>query len=328
MKEQIISMLIGRADYLSGEEISKKLGVTRTAVWKHIKELEQEGFKLEAHPKRGYKLLAYPDIPAYYLLKPLIKTSYCGQSGEYHEIIDSTSDRAKQLATKVPEGYLVSANGQTAGRGRLGRSWESPLGQGLYFSIILYPDLPPFELPKLTLLAGLTLSQALEELGIKPQIKWPNDLLINRRKVAGILTELAAEAERTIFAVVGVGVNIEPFKPSGKFSYPATSLKEHVENISRLKLLAAFLEKFEEQYELFKKGEFASILKQYEKRLAFKEEEVKIIAGNREYGGKLSGLAEDGSLIITDGITTRRFAAGEISIRREEENDVLSHRHW
>ncbi|GAV23196.1 biotin--[acetyl-CoA-carboxylase] ligase [Carboxydothermus pertinax] len=326
MKEEIIAMLIGRQDYLSGEEISKKIGVTRTAVWKHIKELEREGYKFEAHPKRGYKLMAYPDVPAYYLLKPFLKTRFMGRTGEYHNLIGSTNDRAKELAVMgVPEGFLVSANGQTTGRGRLGRSWASPVGQGLYFSIILYPNLPPVELPKLTLLAGLALGQAVENLGVEAKIKWPNDLLIKGKKVAGILTEMSAEAERTIFAVVGVGINIEPLNERESFSYPATFLKEHVAIVSRLKLLASFLGYFEEQYELFKKGEFARILKEYEKRLAFRGEEVKIISGSHEYSGRLSGLADDGALIIQDGFTTRRFAAGEISLRRKEEKDVFSH---
>jgi len=319
MKEQIISMLIGRDDYLSGEEISKKLGVSRTAIWKHIKELEQEGLQIEAHPKKGYKLVAYPDIPAYFLLKPFLSTSYCGQTGEYHEIITSTNDRAKEIAGKVPEGYIVTANAQAAGRGRLGRKWESPRGQGLYFSLILYPYLPPYELPKLTLLGGLALSQTLEELGLKPEIKWPNDILLGGRKVSGILTEMAAEAERTIYAVVGVGVNIEPFALSQEFSYPATSLKEQGIDTSRIKLLAGFLGNFEKHYEAFKMGEFRDILQQYEARLAFKDKEVKVVTAQREYQGKLTGIAEDGSLIISDGEVFRRFAAGEISLRWSEE---------
>ncbi|GAV26053.1 bifunctional biotin--[acetyl-CoA-carboxylase] synthetase/biotin operon repressor [Carboxydothermus islandicus] len=328
MKDEIISMLVKSQDYVSGEEISQKLGVTRTAIWKHIKELKREGYKITAHPRKGYKLEHYPDIPAYYLLKPFLKTSYLGHTGEYHDLIGSTNDRAKELAaSKVPEGFLVSANGQTAGRGRLGRSWNSPSGQGLYFSLVLYPNLPPVELPGLTLLAGLALAQTLEVLGVNVQIKWPNDLLINGRKVAGILTEIAAEAERTIYAVVGIGINIEPLAEEVKssFAYPATALKEHLPEVSRQSLLALFLERFEKLYEEFKKGEFSWSLTEYKRRMAFLGEEVMIITGDREYRGVLHDLGEDGSLIINDGKTIKRFAAGEISLRRKEEGeDVFS----
>ncbi len=196
-------------DYTSGEALSGKLGLSRTAVWKRVEALRTKGYRIDAVPARGYRLVGVPDRLTSLELAPLLSTRELGRTIHHHESLGSTNEVAFRLAQDGAEhGEVVVAEQQTAGKGRRGRVWVSPPGLNLYFSAILRPELPPQRAPELTLVAAVALAEALREFGTEAAIKWPNDVQIEGRKVAGILTELSAEPERVHFVVVGVGVNL------------------------------------------------------------------------------------------------------------------------
>src|SRR5512147_472545 len=209
-EELVLGFLAEAGDeFVSGEAISDKLGLTRAAVWKHVEALRAQGYRIDAVPARGYRLSAIPDRLTPLELRPLLNTHDIGQVLHHFEVISSTNDHARELAEEgAGHGEVVIAESQTGGRGRRGRPWVSPPGRNAYFSVILRPDLPPSRAPELTLLASVALCDALRQANVPAAIKWPNDLLVGDRKIAGILTELASEPERVHWAVVGIGVNV------------------------------------------------------------------------------------------------------------------------
>jgi len=209
-EELVLAFLAEAVDeFVSGEAISDKLGLTRAAVWKHVDALRSQGYRIDAVPARGYRLVGIPDRLTPLELRPLLNTHDVGREVHWFEEIASTNDRAKELADDDAEhGEVVVAETQTAGRGRRGRAWASPARRNLYFSVVLRPDLPPVRAPELTLVASLAICDALRQAGVDAGIKWPNDLLASGKKIAGILTELAAEPDRVDWVVLGVGVNV------------------------------------------------------------------------------------------------------------------------
>src|SRR5690606_19755638 len=194
---------------VSGEDLAARLGVSRTMVWKQIKTLRELGYKITAHPRRGYHLVARPDKLYPWEVVNGLSTQLIGRTIEYYDELPSTNQRAKELLPAVDEGAVILAEMQTAGRGRLGRSWFSPPGTGIWLSIILRPPFSPIELPKLNLLAVVALSRAVKAvLDIRPLVKWPNDLYYQDRKLAGILTEVTGELGRLEHVIMGVGINV------------------------------------------------------------------------------------------------------------------------
>src|SRR5512145_2072069 len=209
-EELVLAFLAEAVDeFVSGEAISDKLGLTRAAVWKHVEALRGQGYRIDAVPARGYRLAGVPDRLTPLELRPLLNTHDLGQVVHWYEELGSTNDRAKELADEGAEhGEVVVAEAQTAGRGRRGRSWASPARRNLYFSVVLRPELPPTRAAEITLVASVAICDALRQAGVEAGIKWPNDLLASGRKIAGILTELAAEPEQVQWVVLGVGVNV------------------------------------------------------------------------------------------------------------------------
>jgi len=302
MQNEIIYFLKQAQGYISGEDISRELKISRSAIWKYMQELRKDGYEILAVPHLGYQLKSAPDkLLAQEILFGL-KTKTMGQRIFHHETLTSTMDTAFRLAVEgEKEGALVVCEGQTKGKGRLGRSWSSPKGKGIYASIILRPQLSPVQVSQLTLLTAVAVCDALRcATKIPVTIKWPNDILINDKKVAGILTELSAEMDRVRFVVVGLGVNVNT--PLNSLPETATSLK-HVaqKQFDRVRLLQEVLVKFEHWYESYKHQGFAHVIVQWKKFSLMLGKRVRISDQGGTVEGEAIDLDESGGLIVQSG---------------------------
>ncbi|WP_256757332.1 biotin--[acetyl-CoA-carboxylase] ligase [Cohnella sp. WQ 127256] len=264
-KENLLSLLeAGAGEYVSGEEISGKLNVSRTAVWKQVRKLEADGYLIEAVPRLGYKLVGKPSRLSIQELLPKLKTKQFGHQLRLLDVIPSTQDELRRLAEQgAAEGTLVIAEQQTSGRGRMGRHWVSPAGKGVWMSLLLRPPVPLPLTPQLTLLAAVALSRAISRIvPVEIGIKWPNDLLVGGKKISGILLESAAEDERLRYVVVGMGisVNLDAEDYPEELLIKAISLKMATGTIiNRSELIVSILEQFEQLYELYLEQGFAPI---------------------------------------------------------------------
>jgi len=252
MQDKILNFLKTSPGYISGEEISSHLEISRQALWKHIQELNDIGYDVVAVPHLGYKLVSSPDRLSSYEITHGLNTKFIGRKSHYFDTVSSTMDAALELAIKgAHEGAVVIAESQTKGRGRLGRNWASPKYKGIYLSLILRPRILPNQAPLLTLMSAVSICEAVKEkTGLISQIKWPNDILIHHKKICGILTELNAETDLSRFVVVGIGLNVNNDKKA--IPVGATSLKEQKKHdINRLELLQEILRRIEDNYLVF-----------------------------------------------------------------------------
>jgi BirA family biotin operon repressor/biotin-[acetyl-CoA-carboxylase] ligase len=313
----VLQVLRGAADPISGEYLAAQLGLSRAAVWKRVHRLKAQGYVIEGSPRRGYRLLAVPDrlLPEEVLQG--LKTRLFTGPVHYFETLDSTNDLAKALAAQgAPEGAVVVAEAQTSGRGRLGREWDSPPGVGLYVSLVLRPMLPPMELPQITLTTAVAVVRAVRRVtGLAPGIKWPNDLLINGKKLGGILTEMETESDRIRHVVVGLGLNVN--NPGFPFDLAATATSLALaagRTFSRVNLLQAWLEEFEELYDRFLNQGFAEILEEWKGAAVTLGQIVTVRQGPREISGQATDVAPDGALLLRtiDGEMVR-VTSGEIT---------------
>ena len=210
MRQDILEYLLQhKGEFVSGQRISESCGISRTAVWKHIRVLKERGYQIESYTRKGYCLMEAPELLSAEIVSEGLATKVLGKSVHYYEKVDSTNTIARKLAEEgVPDGTVVLAEEQTGGRGRLARTWYSPFGQGVWFSLILRPSFVPMEAAKMTLLAAVSLTKAFRKLGlIDCGIKWPNDILVKGRKLVGILTELNASMEQIHYIIMGIGIN-------------------------------------------------------------------------------------------------------------------------
>lgn len=307
-------------EYISGGELSKSLGVSRTAVWKHINELRKEGYNIESSSGKGYKLMDLPDIlDARELLIP--EGQQIGRELIHFDEIDSTNNYAKQIGNEgCPHGTVVVAERQTLGRGRVGRQWQSDTKHGLWFSIVLRPDLEPEQVQIITLAASVAVVEGISRhLGIKCGIKWPNDIILESSKLCGILTELSAEPGYVNYVVVGIGINVNHALSefNADLKTRATSLQIHTgKTVSRVKLLGSILSSFEEIYEIVLQGNTKEIINRWNRYSVTLGREVKIISRENEYIGTAISVASDGKLVVKckDG-TVRQVSAGEVQVR-------------
>ncbi|MGM0845938.1 MAG: biotin--[acetyl-CoA-carboxylase] ligase [Bacillota bacterium] len=292
-------------EFLSGQALAGIAGCSRTAVWKHIEELRKEGFEFEAVNKKGYRILKAPDRVSGEEVYPDLRTKAIGRVIEYSESVPSTQKIAHTLAQDgAQEGTTVIADEQTEGRGRLLRSWHSPKGTGIWMSIILKPQLPPQRAPQFTLIAAVAVVQAIEEVcGLSPEIKWPNDILIDGKKVTGILTELQAEADKINSIIIGIGMNVnqkaEDFPEELKSIATSLSLEKE-ENISRAKLIQKVLEKLELYYDLYMEKGFTPIKLLWESYAVSIGRQITARTITASIKGKALGINEDGVLRIQD----------------------------
>jgi len=292
-----------QGDFVSGEEISQKLNVSRTAIWKQIRKLEAQGYTIEAVNRLGYRILERPSRISPVELSLKLKTHSFGRSVHVHEVVASTQDVLRDLAEAgAPEGTLVVAEQQNRGRGRMGRSWVSPPGKGIWMSLLLRPNVPLLQTPQLTLLAAVALNRAIERVtGLDIGIKWPNDLLIDGRKISGILLESATEDERIRYVVVGMGisVNLEETDYPEEVAAKAVSLRMASGRVlDRIELIAEILKEFEELYSVFNASGFEPIRLLWEARsINLNKPTVLMTAGGR-IEGIPRGISETGALIV------------------------------
>jgi len=248
MRDKLV-VLLKKDSFTSGEQLAKKLNVSRVAVWKQIKILQDFGYEIVSVKNKGYKLVSRPDIPFLGEIRPGLKTNIVGKEYFYFKTLPSTNIIAKQkIKENAQDGAVIISDVQTSGRGRKNRNWSSPEG-GLWFSVILYPDIPPQKGMLLTMASSVAVAQAIKDIaGLNPIVKWPNDLLLNDKKICGILTELNAEIDRINYAVVGMGVNVNnPIDENLKES--ATSLAQEIgSEVSRIKLLRSILSYLDQYY--------------------------------------------------------------------------------
>jgi BirA family biotin operon repressor/biotin-[acetyl-CoA-carboxylase] ligase len=306
---------------VSGAELSHKLGISRAAIWARIEELRQAGYDIEATPHLGYRLLSSPDaLHADDLLARLGKTKVIGRDIRVFQETTSTNDVVEKLARDaVKEGVVVFAESQTKGRGRLGRKWISPSRKGLWFSVLLRPDLSPQEATQLTVASGTALRRAIEAAtGVKAQIKWPNDILIGGKKVAGILTELSAELDRVKHIILGIGVdvNLSPAEFPQDLRKLATSLKiETGKTISRADLAVVILRELDHDYARVIGGKFESIADEWEEHCGTMGQTVAIHVGERRIHGRAESLDDDGALLVrTEHGRLERVTGGDVTL--------------
>ena len=239
MRDKIIETILDSKDeFISGEELSKKLGISRAAIWKHMKALKEEGYNIESVNRKGYRLIEDPeDLLTYQNISHKLETKIMGNNIVHFETIDSTNDYAKKVASQEPEGTVIISEEQTKGKGRIGRQWHSKSKEGIWMSIILKPNMIPQKAPFITLIAGASIAKVLNDLGVQANIKWPNDIIINNKKVAGILTELSAEIDRINYIILGIGINVKTMEFSQEISEIATSLYKEGHKISRVDII-------------------------------------------------------------------------------------------
>lgn len=304
IRNEIIRVLIGSdAPYLSGEEISRRVGVSRAAIWKHIEELRKEGYQIEARPRHGYKLVYRPDRIAPEEIAPHLETDTFGREIRYLAQTESTQVVAHQWAREgAPEGAIVIAEEQRQGRGRMGRRWYSPSQTGIWMSLILRPPIPLSHAPHLTLLASVAVQRTLAKLtGLPVKIKWPNDLLINGKKVCGILTELRGEQDRIHYVIMGLGLNVN----AQISDWPewvrkvGTSLRQELgQPVHRAPLLAAILTELEERYRAYLEQGFAPIREEWQQQAGMLGERITAHTPQGDYLGVAERLNEHGALLL------------------------------
>jgi BirA family transcriptional regulator, biotin operon repressor / biotin---[acetyl-CoA-carboxylase] ligase len=308
---------------VSGAELARQLGMTRAGVWSHIKALRALGYDIEASPHLGYRLLGAPDLlHADDLSARLGKTRVVGREIHVFQETTSTNDVAARLARGgAEEGAVVFAESQTKGRGRLGRAWISPAGKGLWFTVLLRPDIPPQEATQLTVAAATALTRAVTlQTGLAPEIKWPNDLLIRGRKVAGILTEMRAELDRVQEVLLGVGldVNLEADDFSESLRRTATSLRiETGQKVNRAELAVAIMRELDRDYQMVAEGHFARLAEQWAERCTTLGRQVAIRLGDRVIRGRAESLDDDGALLVR-GVHghLERIVGGDVTVEK------------
>lgn len=317
---RILELLRRQEGFLSGEDIGRELSITRAAVWKGIKKLREEGYEIEAVTNRGYRLTNPETMYNKRELEQGLKTKTMGQTIYFYEETDTTNNRARELALEgAPEGTLVVAEKQTAGRGRRGKVWESPLGTGIWMSLVLRPQIMPAEASVLTLLCGLATAEAIEaETGLSAGIKWPNDILINGKKAVGILTEMDCEMSEVHFVIPGIGINVNTASFPPEIAEIATSLYlECGKTVSRRRLVHRVLERLEEHYETFlRTGSFAAMLEDYRKHCITLGKEVHVL-GREPFFAEALDITPEGELLVrrADNGKEEVVFSGEVSIR-------------
>jgi BirA family biotin operon repressor/biotin-[acetyl-CoA-carboxylase] ligase len=310
-----------KESWISGETLAAGLRISRSAVWKQIHALQEEGYLIESSTKRGY-LLRRPSerlLPAE--IKDGLKTATFGRGRiDYFAQTDSTNVRARAVAAEgAPEGTIVVAEEQLQGKGRRGRAWYSPAGEGIYISVILRPRVQPYEAPQLVLMTAVAAAETLlAHAAVAATIKWPNDILVGGKKIAGILTEMSLDMDRIDYVIIGLGLNVntpaEGLPP--EIAGIATSLRAETGRIfPRAELLRSYLENLERYYALFQARNFEPIRQRWLELSRIIGKQVKIAGIEQTYEGEVVEIDPNGFLILKspDG-TIQRILAGDVSL--------------
>ncbi len=309
--------------YISSEELCKFSGVSRAAIWKRIEKLREEGYDIEASPHLGYRLIGIPDLLIPSEVKWELKTRYLGKEIISYRRVDSTNAIASELAEHgLAEAAVIFAEEQIKGKGRQGRVWQSPSGSGIYMSCVLKPHMTPNEIPKITLMAAVAAARAIREFtGLDAKIKWPNDILINGKKVCGILTEMKAEQDRIDFIILGIGINVNA--KAKELPKGGSSLKEelhlsgHADNISRVGLAKKILQTMEEYYNLLKNSGSSSIIEEWREFSAMLGSRVRVVLHHRAFHAQAHNIDPHGALVVRlDSGILEKISSGDVVMVR------------
>ena len=320
MKEKILEFLSEQDGFVSGQDISHALGVSRTAIWKYMNALREEGYEIESVTRKGYRLIHRPDILSVEEIRRHLKRGVITGELKVFSSIDSTNEEAKRAyLAGFPDRSLFVADHQTAGKGRRGRSWLSPKGQDVFITFLLKPVLPPECASMLTLIAALAAVKAMEKHSMEEyRIKWPNDIVLHGKKICGILTEMSADMDDIHYIVAGMGFNLNRTEFAEDISSTASSVyKETEKKVDRTRFVADFAEEFMKRYDLFlEEQNLSSFVKEYNKYLINVGREVKLIRRDGEVVRKALGINQLGELLVQDenGQTEAVFS-GEVSVR-------------
>jgi len=299
----LVELLRKAATSLSGTDMGRRMGISRAAVWKHVSRLRRDGYRIEGTPSQGYRLMETPDVLTPAELGGQLTSKLLGRVLHYENEVDSTNRLARELAQAgAAEGTVVIADAQTAGRGRLGRSWFSPRGLNLYLSVVLRPAIPPARAPQLALVAASAVVASVREVaGVRVAIKWPNDILFRGRKVAGILTEMSSEADQVSFAIVGIGVNVNVSARvlDRELSGIATSLAAAAGRpINRAAFTVRLLAELEQRYCRYLQEGFGPLREEWESHSCLTGHEVTVEGPGGRRRGRVVGIDEEGALCL------------------------------
>ena len=320
MKEEILKMLRETDGYISGQELCNKFGVSRTAIWKVMKQLKEAGYNIEAQQNKGYHIVSAPDVMDAAELKSIWKPKWVGCEILYFDSIDSTNTKAQELAEKgYPSGTLVVADKQIAGKGRRGRNWESPSGCGIFMTLMLKPDINPNNASMLTLVSALAVAKALADItGKDAKIKWPNDIVIDGRKVCGILTEMSAQFDYINNIVIGIGINVNNSSFPEEISATASSLRllSGGKKYRRAEIIEKIMEYFEKYYSIFLETEdLSALVNEYDAMLVNMKRQVKVLDPKEPFEGTAMGITKTGELIVDTWESRKLVSSGEVSMR-------------
>ena len=315
--QTILDILTQTSEYVSGQALAGTLGVSRQAVWKGIRALREQGYAIESVPNRGYRLRMMPDCLNAAAVRSFLAAAVIGCELEVLESVGSTNDYLKALAAKgAKSGAVVAAREQVSGKGRLGRVWKTKKDENVMFSVLLRPKMAPSEVSAVTPLAGLAVCKALREFtGLDCRIKWPNDVIVGRKKLVGILTEMSAEFDAVEYMIIGIGINVNQSEFPEEIAHKATSLLlETGKKFDKNKLLAAVLNQMEAEFINSNLELSAGALEEYTSLCATVGKTVSFSRGGTKLSGIAAGVAENGELIVmfNDG-TERRVNSGEVT---------------
>lgn len=320
MKEEILRLLRSADGYISGQELCNRFGVSRTAVWKAINQLKEAGYEIEAQQNKGYRLMAAPDLMTEAEIKSLMHTDWVAKEVLYFDTIDSTNTKAQELAEKgYPSGTLVVADKQESGKGRRGRSWVSPSGTGIFMTLMIKPDINPNNASMLTLVAALAVAKAITSVtGEEALIKWPNDIVVNSKKVCGILTEMNAQFDYINHIVVGIGINVYNESFPEEISQMASSLMIEAggKRFHRAQIIAETMSYFEQYYDTFlKTQDLSALVREYDELLVNRNKSVRVLDPKEPFDGKAMGITPKGELIVDTWESRKLVSSGEVSVR-------------
>ncbi len=320
MRDGLLELLQKKNRFVSGQEIADTLGISRSAVWKSINRIRQEGYQVEAVTGKGYRIMGMEDAYGENSIRSALKTVWLGRQTVFFDEIDSTNDEVRRRAQKgAEEGLLVAADCQTKGKGRRGRSWENPPGTQIAMSFLLKPDFSPDIAPMLTLVMAMASVEGIRKVTeLSVRIKWPNDIVINGKKLVGILTEMTAEPDYIHEVIIGTGINVNIEEFPEELKETATSLYlESGKKWPRALLTGEIINSFEKYYEIFRQtGTFSELREEYNKLCINAGRRVCVLDPKGEFEAQAQGINDKGELIVTkdDGSVVNVFA-GEVSVR-------------
>jgi BirA family biotin operon repressor/biotin-[acetyl-CoA-carboxylase] ligase len=314
---EVLAYLRGGGNYVSGVSIAARMNVTRTAVWKVLRQLEQMGYTFSKVKGRGYRIISTPDRLYPWEIEYRLTTAFVGREIVYQNSIDSTNALAFRLALAgCKEGVCVITESQSAGKGRLDRKWHSPYGKNLYLSVVLKPDIHPSQIYPLTFISSLAAYDTLKEAGVEPRLKWPNDVLVGGRKICGTLIELSTEADTVRFVVIGIGFNVNMGESDmdAEIRSKATSLLLETKNrFERTSICGMLLDSLEKYYEVVRQQGTDEICRLWEERAKIRGVYMEINQMDRVYRGISEGIDKDGAVLLRQNGTVVRVIAGDVT---------------